>query len=221
MLAHEFTTWWGGFREELRKPGDPHDRARTLRMRLSTLDVGDRRRFTRDVLGHLLRERAYGVSLFLLEGVTDESCLRDIAENLLPLPGLQSEDEESHLADLIRVLAAVNDTSLMDPVDAYLLEREIEAHWASVPWALWPHHKQTFADAWLRFFLAVAADEWKDTLVIKSFLIEPAAIRIVRARLEPASPDTWNALREALLRQAGLVRWLSDDERAALERALA
>ena len=74
--------------------------------------------------------------------------------------------------------------------------------------------------AWRRFFLERDPADPKGTLIIKSFLTEPEAVRVIKHSLEVDSPDSWKPLREALLRQAGLVSWLSDDQREALDRAV-
>lgn len=213
--------WWDGFQSWLREQPDPHDAARRLRRHLSALPPDEQRRLLNQAIAVLLRERhAYGVTLFLLEGITDPDYLHRIATELQPLPGLRSDDEESHLSDLIRILAAAEIETFIPVVRDYLLNRPISPHWASVPWALWPHHAELFTTSWRRFFLEIESDRWKNTLVIKSFLTEPEAIQKVRAALEPESVELWNTLRSALLRQAGTVGWLSRPQTDELEQAL-
>jgi hypothetical protein len=214
--------WWDGFRKWLDDQTDPHEAARRLRRKLRGLELWEERRFFEQAVEILLQDRhAYGVALFLLEGVSDPTYLVQIAERLQPLPELQSDDEESHLADLIRILAAANDPRLIPVVEQYLIEREMGVHWSTVPWAVWPHHQQLFGRAWKRFFLEHEPSEWKNTLVIRSFLTEPEAIRVVREQLARKSDERWTTLREALIRQAGLAAWLSEEQRAALDRAVA
>jgi hypothetical protein len=215
-----FDKWW---ERTLRfmEAEEPHQTARRLRRKLQRVKAANRPEFVRRLLEKLLqRHHAYGVALFVLEGITDPAHLDDIADNLLPLPGPQSDDEESHLSDLIRILAAANKDSLLPVVEEYLLNREIGPHWPSVPWAVWPHWKRLFGKAWHRFFKQHDPNDWKGTLIIKSFLTEPEAVRVIKHSLEVDSPDNWKPLRESLIRQAGLVSWLSERQREALDRAV-
>jgi hypothetical protein len=215
-----FDKWWEHFLSQMSLE-EPHESARRLRRKLQRVKVAERPAFVRKLLDKLLRRhRAYGVALLVLEGITDPAHLEDIADCLVPLPGPQSDDEESHLSDLIRILAAANRDSLLPAVEEYLLHRDIGPHWPSVPWAVWPHRKRLFGKAWLRFFTQRDPSDWKETLIIKSFLTEPEAVRVVKHALEVDSPNSWRPLRESLIRQAGLVSWLSEDQREALDRAV-
>jgi hypothetical protein len=220
LSTADFNRWWKRF---YRGAGDeePHDTARRLRRKLRRVKQAERPAFVGRLLEVLLhRERAYGVALFLLEGLTDPAYLDVIAGHLRPLPGPQSDDEESHLADLIRVVAAAGEESLAPVVEEYLLERPIGPHWSSVPWALWPRRRELFVSAWRRFFLERDPGEWRDTLIVRSFLAEPDAIAGLREALAAEAEERWAALREALLRQAGEVTWLSPGQREALDRVV-
>ena len=62
--------------------------------------------------------------------------------------------------------------------------------------------------------------DWKGTLIIRSLLTEPEAILVVREALAVDSHEHWDALREALIRQAGQIAWLSPDQREALDRVV-
>jgi len=149
-MKDPFDRWWQHF---LRSMGleEPHESARRLRRKLQRVKVADRPEFVKRLLEKLLqRHHAYGVALLVLEGIKDPAHLEDIADNMAPLPGPQTDDEESHLSDLIRILAAANMDSLLPVVEEYLLNREIGAYWPSVPWAVWPHRKRLFGKAWLR-----------------------------------------------------------------------
>jgi hypothetical protein len=217
----DFDRWWQHFRSRTDGDEEPYETARRLRRKLRRVKVAERPRFVGRLIQVLLRqERSYGVALFLLEGLTDPSCLGVIADLLRPLPGLQSDDEESHLADLVRVVAASGDDTLLPVVEEYLLERAIGAHWSSVPWALWPRRKELFGQAWRRFFIDHDPADWKGTLIIRSFLAEPEAILVVRDALAGAPVERWDELRKALIRQAGLITWLSPDQRDALDRVV-
>jgi hypothetical protein len=215
-----FDKWWEHFLTHMGLE-EPHESARRLRRKLLRVKVADRPEFVKRLLEKLLKKHhAYGVALLVLEGITDPAHLDDIANSLLPLPGPLSDDEESHLSDLIRILAAANKDSLLPAVEEYLLRRDIGPHWPSVPWAVWPHRKRLFGKAWLRFFSQHDPADWRGTLIIKSFLTEPEAVRVIKHALEVDSPDAWEPLRESLIRQAGLVSWLSDDQREALDWAV-
>ena len=180
------STWLG----ELR---DAHEAARRLGRELRGLEASKRPAFLDQLLVALLQERhAYGVALFLLERLTNRATLEKLHERLRPLPGLQTDEEESHLADLIRILAATGDRSMTPAVEDYLLQREPSSQWSTVPWALWPHNRELFARAWLRYFGEREPAEWTGTLVIRSFLSEPAAIDVVKQQLSGAAPERWD-----------------------------
>jgi hypothetical protein len=219
-MPDNFDRWWERFRRQTAGE-EPYETARRLRRKLRRIKVAERPEFVGRLLHVLLRkDRAYGVTLFLLEGLTDPAYLGTFASKLRPLPGLQSDDEESHLADLVRVVAAAGDDTLLPVVEEYLLRRAVSPHWSSVPWALWPHRRELFRKAWRRFFLDHDPADWTGTLIIRSFLTEPEAIREVREVLVADSGERWDALREALIRQAGVVTWLSPDQRDALDRVV-
>jgi len=215
-----FETWWMRSRRRLASE-EPYESARRLRRKLKRIRVAERLAFTRRLIEALLREeRAYGVVLFLLEGLSDPACLVWIAEGLGPLPGLQSEDEESHLADLLRILAAAAGDTLPSVVEEYLLRRPIGAHWPSVPWALWPARKELFSTAWHRFFLEHHPEDAAAQAVVRALLTEHEAVRRVRDAIEERSPERWAALRGALTRCAGRTGWLSAEQREALDGAI-
>jgi len=220
LSANDFDRWWSHSVRRLDRE-EPHETARRLRRKLARIRCDERAEFVDRLFEALLQRRhAFGVALFLLEGLTDPSQLDAVAAHLTPLPALQSDDEESHLSDLIRILGASNRESGIPVVEDYLVRRSIGPHWTSVPWSLWPHRRVLFGQAWSRFLRESEPGDWKHTLLIKSFLTEPDAIGEVRARIAADAPDRWPVLREALIRQAGRTRWLTADQRAALERTL-
>jgi hypothetical protein len=215
-----FDSWWSRSRRRLAAE-DPYDTAWRLRRKLRRVRVAERPAFVNSLLDVLLREeRAYGVVLFFLEGLSDPVYLERIAEGLRPLPGLQPDDEESHLADLLRILAAAAGPALPPAIKEYLLDRPIGPHWPSVPWALWPGQKELFASAWRRFFMEHHPDEPPAHPVVHAFLTEHEAVRGLRPVLAAASPELWAALRDALSRLAGQVRWLAPEQRENLDRAI-
>jgi hypothetical protein len=218
VAVQAFKSWWKEIRSNRDSLSDPHAAARDLGQRLDALGHAERGAFFSELMDFLLQQRhAYGVVLFLLERVSDQDSLRTLAEHMVPLPGQQADDEEAHLADLMRILGATNEPSLMVGVEAYLLERPICSYWSSVPWALWPHRPELFASAWARFFADRQPECYEDTLVLRSFLGEPDAISAVQAEL---SANLWDPLRVALLGQVKIVRWLSEKQRAELQRNL-
>ena len=219
-LDRRFEAWWDGF---TRRAGhaDPYETAHRLRGKLRRTRVSERSEFLRDLWEVLLRQRReYGIALFLLDTVTDPAGLYELAARLSPLPELQSSDEEAHLADLIRLLAAAGEPALLPPVREYLLERAMSRDWVSVPWALWPHQKELFAQAWQRYLRESQPDDWNGTPVVRSFLAEPDAVRIVRSKVAGEHPEHWHVLRAALIDEASHVRWLSREQRASLDRAV-
>jgi hypothetical protein len=220
MEPARFQAWWRQF--ERRTDGeDSHQIARRLRAKLRRTRVAERPEFIRGLWDVLLRQRrAYGVALLLLDDLKELERLHELARSLVPLPGLQSPDEEAHLADLLRVLAASNVRELLRPVEAYLLKRPIGPYWATVPWALWPHRKRLFTRAWQRYLGDVRPTDWKSTEVVECFLTEPEAVSLVRDAISGRDPQNWTHLRDALIGTADHVGWLSAEQRESLDRAL-
>lgn len=217
MQSAEFKTWWAELEREPGWLGDPHEAAQRLRNRLRDEGPRQRRAFLEALMPVLLQQHhAYGTAFLLLAAVTDRGSLEPFARHLLPLPERQSDDEEAHLADLVRVLAAANDDRLLPAVESYLLEREIGPQWTTAPWALWPHRETLFALAWTRFLMETDPIAWRETL--RPFLSEPAAIRAVQRHLARRSAKRWRLLCEALRGLADSVTWLSAEQRADLHR---
>jgi len=220
LLSSRFEIWWSGF-ERRTRDDDPFDTALRLSVKLRRTRVAERPEFVNQVWEVLLqRRRAYGVALFFLDSLTDAQYLRSLAEYLVPLPPNQPHDEESHLADLVRLLAAADLPGVLTPVEQYLLDRPIGPLWATVPWALWPHQKELFALAWLRYLREIQPNDWSSALIVKAFLTEPDAVRLVRTTISRDHPEQWDSLREALLGEAEQVGWLSEDQRESLGRAV-
>jgi len=220
LLSKRFEIWWSGFERRTRHD-DPFDAALRLSVKLRRTRVADRPEFVNQLWEVLLQRRhAYGVALFFLDSLTDAQYLRSMAEYLVPLPPHQPHDEESHLADLVRILAAADMPGVLAPVEEYLLDRAIGPLWATVPWALWPHQTELFALAWLRYLREIQPNDWSTAMIIKSFLTEPDAVRLVRTTISQNHPEHWNSLREALLGEAEQVGWLSDEQRESLGRAV-
>jgi hypothetical protein len=219
-MTNGFERWWRAFQSRTRGE-DPHRVAGRLRAKLRRTRVAERPVLRQRLWRALLRERHdYGVALFLLASESDHTCLGELAAFLTPLPELQSRDQESHLADIVRLLAATDVAPLLRPVEAYLLRRPIGPHWATVPWALWPHRKHLFARAWQRYLREVRPDHWNSSQVLAAFLAEPEAVRVVRRTVAREQPENWSSLREALIGVADRVEWLSREQRESLDRAV-
>jgi hypothetical protein len=220
MTSRQFDRWWRHFDRRAQGEGC-HEITRRLRSKLKRIRVADRPAFVRKLWPALLQDwHAYGVALQLLSHLREVERLHEMVDALMPLPGLQGTDEEAHLADLMRILAASDVPTLLEPVECYLLERPIGPYWETVPWALWPHRQQTFARAWQRYLVDVRPTDWKPTEVLESFLSEPDAVRVVRAEIAGDHPDDWNSLRDALRGEAEQVGWLSDEQRASLNQVI-
>ena len=220
MASKRFESWWNGFECRTRSH-DPFDTALRLSVKLRRTRVADRPEFVNQLWEVLLqRQHAYGVALFFLDSLTDAQYLRSLAEHLTPLPPNQPHEEESHLADLVRILAAADMPGVLTPVEQYLLDRPIGPLWATVPWALWPHQAELFARSWLRYLREIQPNDWGTAMIVRSFLTEPDAVRLVRTTVSQDYPDQWLSLREALLGEADQVRWLSDEQRDSLGRAV-
>lgn len=220
MVSRPFEKWWKRFECRL-EDEEPYKTASRLQRKLGRMRVAERPEFLLQLWEVLLQHRhAYGVTLFLLDAVTDLVQLYEMAERLTPLPSLQPPDEEAHLADLIRILAASDVPGLGPPVEAYLLVRPIGPFWATVPWALWPHQKKLFTRAWQRYLRETQPTEWNATLIVKSFLTEPDAVRLVRSAVARQHPEDWEPLRLALIGEADQVGWLSEEQRESLDQAV-
>lgn len=220
ITDRRFESWWRQFGRRV-EGEEPHEIARRLRVKLKRTRVAERPRLLRKLWVGLLQDwRAYGVALLLLDHLKDVRLLHELARGLVPLPSLQSADEEAHLADLMRILAAADSTALLPPVECYLLERPIGRFWSTVPWALWPHRPGLFARAWRRYLLDLRPSDWNPPEVLECFLSEPEAVRVVRAAIVDEHPDGWNVVRDALLGEARQVGWLSDEQRESLDRAV-
>jgi hypothetical protein len=221
MNSAEFEQLWKSFETARHTSTDSYENAAWWGHRLPALEPDKGHRHLERLLSRLLqRSHDYGITLFLLERLSDPAVLELICKHIQPLPDIQSADEEAHLADLIRILAASDEPSLEAPVSQYLLERTIGPHWSTVPWSLWPHSKTLFGKAWKRYFLECAETDWMGTLVVKSFLVDSAAISLVRDHLCEDSPEQWDLLRNALIQQAGSVSWLSTNDRLLLDDCL-
>ena len=154
MRSREFDRFWRAVERSLPPAAPPRVEAGTLLRHWRGLREKDRGDCMNRLLKRLLQDqRSYGVALFLLEGLTEHEHLRRFAEHLLPLPGPLGDEQEGHLADLVRVLGATDDERTLSVVETYLLERPIATYWHSVPWSLWPHRMELFGRAWERFFL--------------------------------------------------------------------
>lgn len=222
MALPELDSWWPEPERETGFFADPYEAAQRLKERLHGVPANRQLTLLERMAPRLLQQRhRYGVVLFLLDGITSRRGLEVIARHLLPLPERQSADEEAHLADLVRILAAADDERLLPCVEAYLLEREIAPAWPTVPWALWPHRESLFGVAWARYFAEVPPHAWFDAAVLRAFLAEPAAIRAVESHLSRRDGTRWLALRGALADQIEGARWLTAEQRAELDRALA
>jgi len=200
---------------------DDHAAAAGLAAALDGLDAAAQRNVIDGWLESLLRaHQAYGVTLFLLGRLTDPAALESLAVHLVPLPPRVADDEESHLADLIRVLAATGDAALLGPVESYLVARPIGPLWPTVPWALWPHCDELFVAAWARFFVAVAPARSTAPAVLEPFLAEPSAVRAVTRHLAGSRSTRWKRVRAAIAGLAEESGWLSPEQRADLRRSL-
>lgn len=220
MLSTRFESWWDGFERRTRND-DAFDTALRLSVKLRRTRVADRPEFVNQLWEVLLQRRhSYGVALFFLDSLTDAQYLRSLAEYLVPLPPNQSHDEESHLADLVRLLAAADMPGVLEPVEQYLLDRPIGPLWATVPWALWPHQAELFSRAWLRYLHEIQPNDWGTAMIVRAFLTEPDAVRLVRSTISRDHPEHWTSLREALLGEADQVSWLSEEQRESLGRAV-
>jgi len=211
-----FDLWWTRFVGET--AGDAtHEAADRLRRKIRSVPLAARPDFLRRLWVELLRHRNdYGLVLLSLDAVRDRDRLGDLADAMAPLPGRLAEDAESHLADLVRLLAAANDPALLRVVEAYLLERPIGPCWPVVPWALWPARRELFARSWCRYAREVPSTRWDPALVLDPFLGEPGAVEAIRDALGPA----WGRFRSALERRAAEAAWLGRSRREALARTL-
>jgi len=219
------TIWLEEFQQWLDDNRDPHEGAARLRQYLEDRPEDTRRDLQARAFEILLQERhAYGVALLMMETVQDPEYIEEIARTMAPLPRLQSADEEAHLADLVRLLAASGRRHALRVVEAFLLDRPFSAAWPTVPWALWPRHAVLFRRAWSRWILETESGRWTSDRFLGPFLTEPEAVVSIREALfegeQAGRRDRWLELVAALQACARRTRWLQPDQRAALSDAL-
>jgi hypothetical protein len=220
MAPGELDRWWERYRDGLADDADPAEIAQAVRSRLATVRGRVYGRLLRRALRDLTRRGAYGAVLHLLQTIRNPDYLHDVASGFDGPAPAPDDDEEAWLADLMRVLAAADEENWIAPLRRYLLEWPMDAHWTTVPWALWPHRAGLFAAAWARYFREREPGDWRAEGVLRTFLGDPLAIRAVAETLDGEEPARWAELRRQLSRRAGDVTWLSTDQRAELERAL-
>ena len=66
----------------------------------------------------------------------------------------------------------------------------------------------------------IQPNDWGTAMIVRSFLTEPEAVRLVSNTISHDHPEQWNSLREALLGEAEQISWLSDEQRESLGRAV-
>ena len=107
MSVDERERWWGETADWLDQAPDDDSVAARIRAEMDSIPADEHRPFLGRAWTVLLgRRRRYGAGLYLLQSTGDPECLLDLVTPLLPLPGLQADDEEEHLAELVRILAA-------------------------------------------------------------------------------------------------------------------
>lgn len=225
MSAASSTLWLEEYQQWLEEGRDPHEAAERLRRYLDDREESEREQLLGRAYEILLQDcRAYGVALQLTDAIRDPEYVEEIARTIAPLPRLQSDDEEAHLADLMRILAASGRRHSLRVVESYLLDRPWSHAWTTVPWALWPRRTVLFRQAWVRWILERGNDAWSDRQTVEPFLTEPLAVHEIRAALTTCGTAEAARARDRFtveLRDAARrTRWLGEDQRAALAAAL-
>lgn len=219
------SVWLEEFQQWLEDNDDPHEAAARLRLYLDDRSADECQELLPRMFEILLQEQhAYGVALLMMDAIQDPEYIEEIARTMAPLPLLQSDDEESHLADLIRLLAASGRRHALRVVESYLLDRPWSEAWPTVPWALWPRHEVLFRRAWERWIVERGSEGWVSGHALESFLTEPDAVRSIQEAMMASGAASrkkrWGEFADALRACARRNHWLQPEQRSALNDAL-
>ncbi len=166
----------------------------------------------------LNKKDGWGIALAVLESEATPRHIQAICGGV----NLLSDDkpkEESNFVWVLRVLASDPAGQCLVPVEDYLLKRKIDPYWASLPWALWPHHPDLFYRAWVRYFTSRPSKEWRHSVIPQAFLSRADALAQLQSRLSAASESAWQELRSVLWEQRN-APWLNDEQRRSLAEVL-
>jgi hypothetical protein len=132
---------------------------------------------------------------------------------------LDGSHAEGNFISVLRVLASDPTGQCLAAVEDYLLKGQVDSDWATLPWALWPHHPDLFARAWTRYFLSPPNREWRRLGPVQALLSNAGALAHLKSKLIVVSESVWQDLRNVLSEQRN-AGWLSDDQRRALAEVL-
>ena len=166
----------------------------------------------------LNKKDGWGIALAVLESEAMPQHIQAICEGVGLLPD-DGPEPESNLVWVLRVLASDPAGQCLAPVNEYLLKRQIGSYWASLPWALWPHHADLFCRAWVRYFTSRPSKEWRHSVIPQAFLSRADALAQLKSSLSSASESAWQELRSVLWEQRN-APWLNDEQRRSLAEVL-
>jgi hypothetical protein len=209
-----FELWWEGFLRQEEAARDPYAAVRGLLRYVDGLPIERRRAFQCELV-RVVADGSVGWGLAVEALVNVEADILDPLRFALQTePGASVTDQS---APVLRALARSKDRMLCDLVESFLLSSPTALYWSSVPWALWPHSRPSFARLWARYFQEAPPDSWRSTAIVQAFLQEDEALRLVRDALRSQNPGSWTILRDAVLAELASP-WLSDEDRGRLER---
>jgi len=167
------------------------------------------------VIVGLNKSYGWGIALGVLQTEATRDQIRSLCGSVRSLP--VEPEAESNLVYVLRVLAADPNGDCLAAVEDYLLKGPFRVYWSALPWALWPHHRDLFVRAWVRYFTTRPSKEWRNTVVPQAFLGRADALK---SQLLMTSNAAWRELRRALKKHRD-APWLNDEQRSALSELLA
>ena len=170
------------------------------------------------VLVGLNKKEGWGIALAVLESEALTQHIQAICEWVKRVP-LDAPKPESNSIWVLRVLASDPQGRCLPLVEEYLLKCEVDTYWASLPWALWPHHPDLFCRAWVKYFTSRPSKEWQHSVIPQAFLSHADALAQLKFRLIAASERAWRELRSVLWEQRN-APWLNDEQKGALAEVL-
>ena len=150
MSQVEFDELWRDLLRGEYKDGGYENIRQVIRY-LAPLPENKRQAFLNELVSvGLNKSYGWGIALGVLESEATPEQIQRLCENV---SSIRAEPEgESNLVYVLRVLAKDATGDCLAPVADYLLNEPFRVYWSSVPWALWPHHRDLFVRAWVRYF---------------------------------------------------------------------
>lgn len=217
MAEVSFDELWESFHAYERE--SPFEVIVRVKKYLKGLDVSAQSRFL-DCLVHIGLNGDH-LALSILQSEAELKQLQAISEALknAKMPHASDIEASALRSALIRIIAADKTNSFGELVEKYLLVEDIGLYWPNVPWALWPHNKNLFCKAWLRYVQMKPQREWQDTVIAQAFIGEIEALGALKEFFLKTSSSDWEKLRDAISLHKD-ASWLTELQKNALLKTL-